>query len=200
MTTEWRQVRLPCGRPLAELVEVATERPGAPRDAHQRACRYCAAAIADAERAWAPVRLLAEEPVVMPERLVASIMAKVRRLAEAGWVVLTAGARGFTKVSATVVAALAAAAAAATPGVRGVRYSWSDVVPSAAHGAATDDRRGLPDAVEEAVAIELEIVTAYGHPIHDVVAAIRRNVRRELRERAAVETERIDIDVHRVTR
>lgn len=200
MTTEWQQARLPCGQPLATLVEVVTEHPGAPRDAHQRACRYCTAAMSDAERAWASVRMLAEQPVVMPEGLVASIMKKVRRLAEAGWVVLTAGARGFTKVSVTVLAALAAAAAGSTPGVRSVRYSWSDVVPGAAHRGGTDDRRGIPDAVEEAAAIELEVVTAYGHPIHDVAEAIRRNVRREIRERAAVETVRIDVDVRSVTR
>src|SRR3954454_22383271 len=79
MTTEPEQ--LPCGVELEALVIQVTDDDQQPIDlAHQTSCPYCQTALRSLRQGWAEVQTLTREPVPIPPRLSAQIMARVRAL------------------------------------------------------------------------------------------------------------------------
>ena len=172
--------QLPCGRPLAPLVEqVADRRPPADPE-HQAGCRYCQAALAELDALWSDVGELARRRIEVPPGLVAAAMRRIDRERgrsprpptaphgprpgrPKGHAVLPS-ARGETRIADGIVAAVAGRAALAVPGVR------SAPVEVRLDGA------GDGDAGRGSVALALELTVELGPPLPELVAAVRAAV------------------------
>lgn len=200
MSQDWRAERLPCGRELGGIVEQVGEGRGDERDAHQRTCLYCQTALEDTERMWSPVRRYAEEPVEIPDDLVESLVRRVRRLLDLGWITLSRTAREVTKVSGWIVAAVAELAADRTPGVARVGSSAGRVrdVLRGARTAGAGERsvvggRAVQVGDREA-AVDLDLVADYGPSVVDLAETVRRNVRREVAQLTGLDV--VEVNVH----
>lgn len=199
--TDWRAQQLPCGAGLTDLLEQVSQDRADQRDAHQQSCRYCRAALDEADRSWGPVRSLASEEITVPDGLVDSILRRVHRLAQAGWMTLQRSGRGVTRVSAWVVAAIAEATADDVDGVHRVGTSFGrlldalrEAVP-AGKGEQTATGGTAYELRDHEVAVEIDVAVAYGRPIPDIAAAIRREVRAEVEALTGLDVTAVDIDV-----
>lgn len=195
MTTDWREQRLPCGRDLGGVVDQAAGGRAGERDAHQRTCPYCRAALDEAGRSWGPVRELAAQPVDPPPGLVDAILRRVHRLAQEGWVTLSHTARGLTRVSSWVVALVAETAAEATPGVHRVGGGFGHLADRLRGGGRSADSAEVVKMADQVVEIDIDVVAEYGTPLPEIAAAIRRNVRREVTTITGLEVAGVDIAV-----
>lgn len=110
--------RLPCGRDIDALVEQVADGAGGRRDAHQRSCPHCQAALAEFERLWAPVRAVSDHRPRAPEGLLDEALRSIRGVAADPEFGRIESDRGRTRVSARVVVALARHLASRVPGVR----------------------------------------------------------------------------------
>jgi uncharacterized alkaline shock family protein YloU len=201
MSRDWRAERLPCGRELGGIVEQVAEGRGGELDAHQRTCQYCQAALTDTDRLWGPLRRYAEESATVPDEVIESLVRRVRRLIDLGWIVLERTARGVTKVSGWIVAAIAEAATDATPGVARGGASVGRVVETlrAALAGGTGERSvaggRAVEVGEREAAIDLDVVGEYGTPIPDLAAAVRRNVRASVEQLTGLDVVEVNLRV-----
>lgn len=177
---------LPCGVPLAVLVDQADDGRLEPVDAHQAACPYCRAGLRAAAAADHALGLLRATTGPTPPGLVARVMNRVRqtrheqpaielsgspgsgssvggpggsRPSSAGRVQVAGGVR----VGRQVVADLARQAAA---GLRGVTVAR----------AAAEPRPGRPGAVD----VHLGLLVDGRTPLPELARQVRRQVRRVL--------------------
>jgi uncharacterized alkaline shock family protein YloU len=201
MSQDWRAERLPCGRELGDIVEQVADGRGEELDAHQRTCRYCQAALADAGRLWGPVRRYAEETVEVPPQVVESLVRRVRHLIDLGWITLARTAHGVTKASGWIVAAIAEVAADATPGVSRVGSSVGRVMETlrAALPGGSGERtvvggRAL-EVGEQQAAVDLDVVGEYGLSILDLAGSVRRNVRASVTELTGLDVVEVNVRV-----
>src|ERR1700730_9810240 len=109
---------LPCGPDVDLLLEQVASGHGADRDAHQRQCVHCQAALTELSVLWAPVDELAAEPVTAPPGLTAAVMSRIRSLVRDIWYTLEITEMGTIRIAARIVAALARDCARLIPGVR----------------------------------------------------------------------------------
>lgn len=201
MSQDWRAERLPCGRELGDIVEQVTEGRADDHDAHQRTCRYCRAALDDTERLWGPMRRYVEESVTVPDEVIDSLVRRVRRLVDLGWITLTRTAQGITKASGWIVAAVAEAAADATPGVARVGSSVGRLVETlrAALPAGSGERTAAGgravEVGERQAAVDLDLVGEYGMPIADLAASVRRSVRSSVAQLTGLEVVEVNVRV-----
>jgi hypothetical protein len=177
--------RLPCGVWLEELLaQVADGAPPAD-EAHQSGCPYCQTALRRLRRGWADVTELAREPVNVPRRLTAQIMARVRVLAaQTADFILLGHPRGETRVSDAVVVRTAQRLARTIPGV---------VFASARveqHDPPLPDRRDL----------SIRLVVTLGPALHRVADAVRTIVRRQTPRLTGAQLDHIDIRIDDITR
>jgi uncharacterized alkaline shock family protein YloU len=204
MSQDWRAERLPCGRELGAIVEQVVDGHGDDLDDHQRTCRYCQAALEDTERLWTPVRGFVAEPLEVPDELIESLVRRVRRLVALGWITLSRTARGITRASGWIVAAIAEAVADATPGVSRVGSSAGRVVDAlaAARPAGTGEQSATGgravEVGEQQAAIDLDLVPEYGPSILDVADRVRRNVRAEVAELTGLDVVEVNVRVRDV--
>ncbi|MEJ2890843.1 hypothetical protein [Actinomycetospora aeridis] len=110
--------RLPCGREPDALVAQVADGAGDHRDAHQRDCPYCQAALAEFDRLWAPVRAVADHRPRAPEGLLDEAMRRIRGVASDPDFGSISDVRGRTRISAQAVESLARHLASRVPGVR----------------------------------------------------------------------------------
>ncbi|MDD7964047.1 Asp23/Gls24 family envelope stress response protein [Actinomycetospora lemnae] len=110
--------RLACGRDAAALVAQVADGAADRRDAHQRDCPYCQAALAEFDRLWAPVRAVADHRPQAPDGLLDEALRRIRGVAADPEFGRIEEPRGRTRVSARVVVALARHLASRVPGVR----------------------------------------------------------------------------------
>ena len=110
--------RLPCGREIDALVAQVADGAGDRRDAHQRDCPHCQAALAEFDRLWAPVRAVSDHRPRAPEGLLDEALRSIRGVAADPEYGRIEDDRGRTRVSARVVVALARHLASRVPGVR----------------------------------------------------------------------------------
>src|SRR4051812_40810026 len=102
MTPEPEQ--LPCGAELEALVMQVTDNQPPVEPAHQNSCPYCQTALRGLHHGWGTVQALTREPVPIPPRLTAHIMARVRTLARhVTGSILLGHPRGETRISHTVI-------------------------------------------------------------------------------------------------
>ena len=175
---------LPCGVRLEELLaQVADGAPPAD-EAHQSGCPYCQTALRRLHRGWADVTELAREPVNVPRRLTAQIMARVRVLvAQTADFILLGHPRGETRVSDAVVVRTAQRLARTIPGVvfASARVEQHDPPP---------DRRDL----------SIRLVVTLGPALHRVADAVRTIVRRETPRLTGAQLDHIDIRIDDITK
>lgn len=203
--TDWQAIELPCGEGLADLLEQVSQGRSQQRTAHQRSCLYCPAALDEADRAWGPVRGLAAEEVTVPDGLVESILRRVRRLAQAGWLTVQRTGRGTTQMSAWVLAAIAEAAADEVEGVHRVGTSFGRLLDAlraalpAGKGEQTATGGTAYEVADGQVAVEIDVVVEYGAPVPHIAAAIRRTVRAEVEALTGLEVGVVDVEVTDLT-
>lgn len=201
MSTTWSTQVLPCGAELEPLLEQIADGRADQRTGHQRGCRYCGAAIDEGERLWGPVRELAAERIEVPERVIASILRKVQRLINAGWVTLTRSTRGLTRVSGWVVAAIAEIAADDTQGVHRVGTSLGRV----AEFLRTADPRGTHERTasggaayevgEQRASVDIDLVTRHGTNIPSTADEIRRRVIDDVHRLTGLDVIEVNLDI-----
>jgi uncharacterized alkaline shock family protein YloU len=182
--------RLPCGRPTAPLVEQVAEGRGGVLDEHQRTCPHCRAALAEFDRAWAPVRAVAADRPQAPASLVEAALRRVRGVSDEPEYGRIDSPFGHTRVAARVVVALARHLAAGVPGVE------------VALGRLAADGHGergevVPD-VEAGVAggstaVQITLAAAYGQDLQALGERIRAVVARGVREVTGLEP--VDVTV-----
>lgn len=180
---------LTCGRRVEDvLAQVAAGR-GADRDAHQRQCPHCYAALAEYERLWAPLTELAAEKPNAPDSIVENALRRIRGAVEHLDYGVHESALGRTRISARVVVVVARESAQAVPGVR---VALSKHITSRADdrrdvggdGAAVDLVGGadvVAGVAGRSTAIEITLAADYGVDLHGLGEHVRAAVTAEVR-------------------
>lgn len=188
--------RLPCGQRVEDvLAQVAADR-AAERNAHQRDCLHCQAALAEYDRLWSPVRDLAAEHVTGPDSIVETALARIRGAVEhADYGVLDSG-QGRTLIAARVVVVAARETARAVPGVR-VALSRHLVGRAGGDAAIGPDGRGDTEVsaamAGRSTAIEITVAADYGIDLRRLGERIRAEV--IARVRALTDLEPVHVTV-----
>lgn len=111
-----------------------------------------------------------------------------------------AGDRGKTSISDIVVAKIAGIATREIDGVRDVGGAAERVVGrvrEALPGATTSTTQGIAVEVgERQAAVDVSIVADYGVAIHQLAAAIRRNVITAIEQMTGLEVTEVNVTVH----
>lgn len=179
--------RLACGRSRDDLLEQVFSGRGDDLDAHQAGCPFCRAELERVEGLWAPHLRAGRRSEEPPPSLLPAVLGAVRRTAGQGWEVEVTGARGTTRISSAVVAALAEHAAGGVPEVR--TAAVRPVLEEGGDGAAGDAERLPRLTVHTAVVVE--------HGVSVVVTgeAVRAAVRAELVALTPVAAPVVDVHV-----
>jgi len=194
---------LPCGVDVGLLVDQVAEGLPPVDPEHQATCEFCQAALADLEPLWGQVRELAREDVVVPARLLATVMQAVRAEQIPGRAAglslrdvlpqlvshaLLVGERGTLRISDSVIAQILVREALATPGVSALDSGGVRSMLRATPGVevTVDGSR---------VAVRLRLVVDLGLPIPKVLRAVRLRAAKAVRVMTGLETSAIDITV-----
>lgn len=189
--------RLPCGRTRQRLLVMVADREAVPAGAHEATCPYCQATLEELELLWAPVREWRQQPVTVPQGLLQTVIARVRRMAQSPHHVVATGATGVTTVTSWVIALASSDAAQRTPGLSAVGRRGGE--PEGG-GRRAVVRRGA-DAVEVtevgAAAVSLSLpVTAEAVPdLARLADDVRSNVIRQLEHMVNLEVSDVDVTV-----
>jgi uncharacterized alkaline shock family protein YloU len=178
MTAEPEQ--LPCGAELEALVIQVTDSQPPVDPAHQNGCPYCQSALRGLRQGWGTVQALTREPVPIPPRLTAQIMARVRTLAL--YVVdsiLLGHPRGETRISHTVLGQVIQRIARSVPGVV---FASAKPIP-----------HDPPEPARLSVAIRLVVV--FGPAIETLTHTVRHVIDRRVPTLTGAELSRIDITI-----
>ena len=189
---------LPCGREVDELLEQIADGRGEDRDAHQRNCPHCQAALAELAALWQPVRELAAEPVQPPAMLAETVMRRVHQMVNDVWYTLQLTELGSMKIAARVVARLARDTARQVPGVRvALGRSTQSRVARIVEKATLSHRHphAAVGVLGRTAAIDLAIAVSYGEPVHDVAREVQQQVTRRLREAIGLESVTVNVTV-----
>jgi uncharacterized alkaline shock family protein YloU len=180
-----RAERLACGRPAGELLDQVAEGDPRPRDAHQRGCVHCQAALAEYDRLWGPVRELAAERVDAPASVTDTALGRIRGAVEHADYAVLPGDRGRTRIAARVVVAAARDAAEAVPGVRvaiGRQLGGG--------GAPVDVAVGVAG---RSAAVEIVLAASYGIDLMALGERVRSEVTTRIRR--LTDLEPVDVTV-----
>ena len=186
---------LPCGRSRDGLLEQVADGAAVQRDAHQRSCPHCQAALGEYDRLFAPVRALAAEPVPVPDTVLAEVLRRVRgAVPDADYGVLT-GPRGVTRVAGRVVSVTARVA---TEDVPGVRAALARQEPAGATGPpVVEVESGVAGA---SAAVRVTVAADYGQDLHALAERIRAAVAQAVEEITGLHAVQIDITIDDVLR
>jgi uncharacterized alkaline shock family protein YloU len=191
-------VTLPCGADVDPLLEQVADGQAADRDAHQRDCVHCQAAIAEFAVLWAPVAETAASPVPAPPDLTAAVMSQIRVLVRDVWYTLQITNLGVIRIAARIVAALARDTARTVPGVRVAfgRSTHREIVALTEH--ATFGHRHPHAAVGvlgSTAVVDLAVAVTYGDPVHEVARDIQQRVIATLRDQVGLQTVAVNVTV-----
>jgi uncharacterized alkaline shock family protein YloU len=190
-------VTLACGAEIDPLLEQVADGRAADRDAHQRDCVHCQAAIAEFTALWAPVAETAATPVPVPPGLTAAVMSQIRVQIRDVWYTVQTTEDGVIRIAARIVAALARDSARMIPGVRvalvpsihGIRFATERATFQHRHPHAAVGVLGRTAVVDLAVAV------TYGDPVHEVARDIQRQVIATLRDHIGLKTVAVNVIV-----
>ncbi|ANY06464.1 Asp23/Gls24 family envelope stress response protein [Pseudonocardia sp. HH130630-07] len=181
---------LACGRAVDDLVDRVADGRAHLRDAHQRECVHCQAALAEYARLWAPVQDLAAEQVAPPEGRIDTLLRKLRAaVADSGYATIP-GPDGVLRIAARVVVVTARNSAQE---VRGVRVALSRAVGSAGAGVVAGVAGG-------SAAVEVTLAADYGEDLHALSARVRQAVADGVRRITGLDTTEITIVIDDVLR
>jgi len=191
-------VTLPCGADVDELLEQVADGHGADRDAHQRDCVHCQAALAEFAALWAPVIDTAARPVPAPRGLTAAVMSQIRVLVRDVWYTLQTTDLGVIRIAARIVAALARDSARMIPGVR-VALGRSTQGPIAALAEKATFGHHHPYAavgvLGRTAVVDLAVAVSYEDPVHEVAREIQRQVTATLRDQIGLQGVTVNVTV-----
>jgi uncharacterized alkaline shock family protein YloU len=182
-----RGERLACGRPAGELLDQVADGGAQPRDAHQRGCVHCQAALAEYDRLWSPVRELAAERVDVPDSVMDAALRRIRGAVERPDYAVLQGPRGRTRIAARVVVAAARDAAQAVPGVR---VAVGRQLGGSGGGAAADVAVGVAG---RSAAVEIVLAASYGVDLVALGERVRSEVAARIRQ--LTDLEPVDVTV-----
>jgi uncharacterized alkaline shock family protein YloU len=191
-------VTLPCGAAVDLLLEHVADGNAADRDAHQRQCVHCQAALGEFTAVWAPVTELAATPVAVPPGLAAAVMSQIRALVRDVWYTLQLTQIGAIRIAARVVAALARDSAQMVPGVRvALGRSTQGLLPAVAGKATAGHRHphAAAGVLGRTAVVDLAIAVTYGDPVHDIARQIQRHVTTTLRDQAGLRNVTVNVTV-----
>jgi uncharacterized alkaline shock family protein YloU len=189
---------LPCGADIDLLLEQVAQGRGADRDAHQRLCVHCQAALGEFTALWEPVAELAAAPVSTPPGLVAVVMSQVRRLAHDIWYTLETTEIGAVRVAARIVAALARDSAQRVPGVRvALGRSTHGKVTALAEKATVGHQHpsSAVGVLGRTAVVDLAVAIGYGHPAPQVAREIQRRVTATLRDQVGLQDVTVNVTI-----
>ncbi len=191
-------VTLPCGADVDPLLEQVADGHAADRDAHQRDCVHCQAAIAEFAALWAPVTEAAARPVPAPPGLTAAVMRQIRVLVRDVWYTLQITDLGFIRIAARIVAALARDSARTVPSVR-VAFGRSTHGKIAALTEQATVTHHHPHAavgvLGRTAVVDLAVAVTYGDPVHEVARDIQQRVIATLRHQIGLQTVAVNVTV-----
>jgi uncharacterized alkaline shock family protein YloU len=189
---------LPCGSDVDHLFEqVAAGRAG-DRDAHQRDCVHCQAALGELASLWSPVSEAAAAPVPAPPGLVAAVMSQIRILARDIWYTLEITEIGVVRIAARIVAALARDCARTIPGVRvALGRSTQGRLAELAEKATFGHRHphAAVGVLGRTAVVDLAVAVSYDQPVHEVARNIQRHVTATLRDQAGLQSVTVNVTV-----
>ena len=189
---------LPCGADVDLLLEqVAAGRAG-DRDAHQRDCVHCQAALGELSGLWRPVIEAAAAPVPAPPGLVVAVMSQIRTLARDIWYTLEVTETGVVRIAARIVAALARDSARMIPGVRVALGRSTQGKLAALAEKATFGHRHPHAAVGvlgRTAVVDLAVAVSYNQPVHEVARNIQRHVTTTLRDQVGLQSVTVNVTV-----
>ena len=191
-------VTLPCGADVDPLLEQVADGHASDRDAHQRDCVHCQAAIAEFAALWAPVTEAAASPVPAPPGLTAAVMSQIRVLVRDVWYTPQTTDLGFIRIAARIVAALARDSARMVPGV-GVAFGRSTHGKIAAITEQATFAHHHPHAavgvLGRTAVVDLAVAVTYGDPVHEVARDIQQRVIATLRDQIGLQTVAVNVTV-----
>lgn len=189
---------LPCGADVDPLLEQVADGHASDRDAHQRDCVHCQAAIAEFAALWAPVTEAAASPVPAPPGLTAAVMSQIRVLVRDVWYTPQTTDLGFIRIAARIVAALARDSARMVPGV-GVAFGRSTHGKIAAITEQATFAHHHPHAavgvLGRTAVVDLAVAVTYGNPVHEVARDIQQRVIATLRDQIGLQTVAVNVTV-----
>jgi uncharacterized alkaline shock family protein YloU len=190
-------VTLPCGTDVDVLLEQVADGRGADRDAHQRQCVHCQAALGEFTAVWAPVTELAATPVAAPPGLTAAVMSQLRALVRGVPYTLQLTETGAIRIAARVIAALARDSARMVPGVRlALGRSTQGLLAAIAERATAAHQH--PDAagvLGGTAVVDLAVAVSYGDPVQDIAREIQRHVATALRDQTGLPNVTVNVTI-----
>ncbi len=192
MAAQWE--RLPCGSDPERLVRYAADATRPPAGSHEARCAYCQAAMGEFADLWRPVREWSTREVSVPDRFVAAVMSRVRRIAQSPRHVISVSARGATVVTSWVLGLIAATATRDTPGVVAVTGT-----PKGPHRRAAvrygADGVDIDEIDGAAISVRTSISAGPVASLPDLADTVRRNVIAAIGDHTQLHVAAVDIDI-----
>ncbi len=192
MAAQWEG--LPCGTDPERLVGYAADGTRPPAGSHQAGCGYCQAAMGEFAALWRPVRVWSTGEVSVPDRFVAAVMSRVRRMAQSPRHAISASARGATVVTSWVLGLIAATATRDTPGVVAVTGT-----PTGPHRRAAvrygADGVDIDEIDAAAVSVRAFISAGPVASLPDLADTVRRNVIAAIGDHTRLHVDAVDVDI-----
>ena len=192
MAVRWEA--LPCGTDPERLVGYAADGTRPPTGSHEGGCGYCLAAMGEFAALWRPVREWSTGEVSVPDRFVAAVMSRVRRIGQSPGHAISVSARGTTVVTSWVLGLITATATRDTPGVVAVTGAATDL-----HGRAAvrygGDGVDMDEIDGAAISVRTSIFAGPVASLPDLADTVRRNVMAAIGDHTQLDVATVDIDI-----
>jgi uncharacterized alkaline shock family protein YloU len=189
-------ITLPCGADADLLLEQVADGRAADRDAHQRQCMHCQAALGEFTAVWAPVAELAATPVAAPPGLAAAVMSHIGALVRDVSYTLQRTEIGAIRIAARVVAAVARECARTVPGVRvALGRSTQGVLAAVTEKATAGHPHAAAGVLGRTAVVDLAVAVTYGDPVQDIARQIQRHVTAALRNQTGLPNVTVNVTV-----
>jgi uncharacterized alkaline shock family protein YloU len=191
-------VTLPCGADVDPVLEQVADGHAADRDAHQRDCVHCQAAIAEFAALWDPVAEAAASPVPAPPGLTAAVMSQIRVLVRDVWYTLQTTNLGVIRIAAWIVAVLARDTARMVPSVRvALGRSTHSKIPMLTEHATVGHHhpRAAVGVLGRTGVVDLAVAVTYGEPLPEVARDIQHRVIATLRDQIGLQTVVVNVTI-----
>jgi uncharacterized alkaline shock family protein YloU len=197
--TETRWTTLPCGREPEQLLALAADEAPVAAFDHEATCPYCQQALQEFAELWRPVREWAHQDVETPLGLMATVISRVRKIAQSPRHVAAITARGTTTVTSWVLGLIAAAVTEATPGVSRITPAPPSSLRSVGrprfsvrYGA---DGVDITEVDEAAISLAIAMTAEAGSDLSDVADRVRHNVISAIGGATSIEVVSVDVTI-----
>jgi uncharacterized alkaline shock family protein YloU len=189
---------LACGEDVDELIEQAADGRAAQLTEHQQQCPHCQAALREFSQIWAPVRIVAAEPVRLPAGVRSAVLRQIRKLTADAWYTLEIADGGVIRIAARVVARIARDAARQVPGVRVVFGRSTQARIAGLAEAATLQHRhphAAAGVLGRTAVVDLALAAEYGLDLEAVAREVQNRAIAELRSQAGLQDVTVNVTI-----